>query len=93
MKGWSSNVATPLHPTKVIDAMSERQHTLLWMQDLLDHLGRCQEQLAESEDEAHMTDFLTDAILLDLQEYRQLCERFRRRKLQRDPESWVGVAS
>jgi hypothetical protein len=56
--------------------MRERQTTLLWIRDLIDHLQRCQEQL-QWVDDAPSTTFLTETMLVDLTECRRLCERLK----------------
>ena len=58
--------------------MRDRQTTLLWMKDLIEHMNRCHEQLqwaAGGPAEA----FLTDALLVDLVECRRLCEQLQSR--------------
>lgn len=58
--------------------MRNRQNTLLWMKDLIDHMNRCHEQLLWTSDGATET-FLTDAMMGDLTECRRLCEQLQRR--------------
>jgi hypothetical protein len=61
--------------------MRNRQTTLLWMKDLIEHMTRCHDQLQWAGDGATEA-FLTDALLDDLRECRLLCEDLaaRRRK-------------
>ena len=54
--------------------MRTRRQTLLWMKDLIDHMSRCHEQLQWS-DEGPTESFLTDAMMVDLNEFRRLCEQ------------------
>jgi hypothetical protein len=54
--------------------MRNRQETLLWMKDLLEHMSRCHEQLQWAS-EGRAQSFLTDAMLVDLTECRRLCEQ------------------
>lgn len=56
--------------------MRNRQNTLLWMKDLIDHLNRCHEQLQWAADGRTET-FLTDTMMDDLAECRRLCEELR----------------
>lgn len=58
--------------------MSDRQTTLLWIKDLIDHMNHCQEQLQDSPGGPGES-FLTDALLVDLTECRRLCEQLRSR--------------
>ena len=58
--------------------MRNRQTTLLWMKDLIEHMARCQEQLQWTAD-GHAEAFLTDSMLVDLSECRRLCEQLRTR--------------
>lgn len=58
--------------------MRNRQRTLLWMKDLLDHMSRCHEQLQWAADEPTES-FLTESMLVDLSEYRRLCEELQSR--------------
>ncbi|WZO96884.1 hypothetical protein EP7_003889 [Isosphaeraceae bacterium EP7] len=53
--------------------MRNRQHTLLWMKDLIEHMNRCHEQLQWA-DRSSAT-FLTESMLVDLSECRRLCEQ------------------
>jgi hypothetical protein len=57
-------------------SMKDRQNTLVWMRDVIDHLARCHEQLRWAGD-GPTTQFLTESMLVDLNECRQLCERLR----------------
>ena len=56
--------------------MRNRQRTLLWMEDLIDHMTRCHQQLQWASDGPGES-FLTDALLSDLNECRRLCEQLR----------------
>jgi hypothetical protein len=56
--------------------MRDRQTTLLWMKDLLEHLHTCHEQLQWAHG-GPAESFLTDAMLVDLTECRRLCEQLR----------------
>jgi len=62
--------------------MSDRQTTLLWMKDLIDHLNTCQEQLEWAAD-GPSQEFLAEAMLVDLTECQRLCERLRDRNAAR----------
>jgi hypothetical protein len=62
----------PKGPTR----MRDRQNTLLWMKDLIEHMNRCQEQLQWAADGRTET-FLTEALMGDLTECRRLCEQLR----------------
>jgi hypothetical protein len=54
----------------------DRKTKLLWMKDILEHLGDCFDewQLAEPHNER----FLAEAIERDLDEFRRLCSSLRR---------------
>ena len=56
--------------------MKDRQNTLLWMKDLIDHMARCQEQLQWA-GEGPSSRFLTDSLMVDLSECQRLCERLK----------------
>ncbi len=56
--------------------MRNRQSTLLWMRDLIEHLSTCQEQLQWAAD-GPAEAFLTEAMMADLSECHQLCEQIR----------------
>lgn len=58
--------------------MRNRQQTLLWMKDLLEHMNRCHEQLQWAAD-GPAESFLTDALMVDLTECRRLCEELQAR--------------
>jgi hypothetical protein len=58
--------------------MRDRQTTLLWMKDLIDHLARCHEQL-EGAPDGSSVHFLAEAMLVDLTECRRLCEHLQGR--------------
>ncbi|MFO0953143.1 MAG: hypothetical protein U0835_18715 [Isosphaeraceae bacterium] len=54
--------------------MSNRQSTLLWIKDLIDHMSQCQEQLQWAAD-GRTEKFLTERLLGDLVECQKLCEQ------------------
>ena len=54
--------------------MRTRRDTLLWMKDLIEHMNRCQEQLQWAAD-GPTQEFLTGALMVDLEECRKLCEQ------------------
>jgi hypothetical protein len=56
--------------------MRQRQDTLLWMKDLIDHMSRCHEQLQWAADGRTET-FLAETLIGDLAECRRLCEELR----------------
>ena len=58
--------------------MPNRQTTLLWMKDLIEHMGRCHDQLQWAGDSATEA-YLTESLLVDLRECRILCEELRSR--------------
>jgi hypothetical protein len=62
--------------------MRNRQETLIWMKDLIDHMARCHEQLQWAGD-MRSESFLTDSMLVDLTECRKLCEQLRSDPLRR----------
>jgi hypothetical protein len=53
--------------------MRNRQNTLLWMKDLIDHMSTCHEQLQWAGD-GRTESFLTDTLMGDLAEIRRLCQ-------------------
>ena len=53
--------------------MRDRQNTLLWMKDLIEHMNRCHEQLQWADRSSET--FLTQSMLVDLSECRRLCEQ------------------
>ena len=57
--------------------MRDRQTTLLWMKDLIEHMTRCHDQLQWAGDGGPTETFLTEAMLVDLSECRRLCEKLR----------------
>lgn len=59
--------------------MRNRRHTLLWMKDLIDHMTACHEQLQWAGDDEPAQVFLTESLMVDLGECRQLCEQLRER--------------
>ncbi len=58
--------------------MRNRNHTLLWMKDLIEHMNSCHEQLQWAGD-GPAESFLADALMADLSECRRLCEQLRPR--------------
>ena len=58
--------------------MRNRQSTLLWMKDLIEHMSRCHEQLQWAAD-GPTESFLTDSMMVDLTECRRLCEHLQDR--------------
>jgi hypothetical protein len=60
-------------------AMRNRQSTLLWMKDLIEHLSTCHDQLEWAADGRTET-FLTETMLVDLVECQRLCEQLRSSK-------------
>jgi len=59
--------------------MRNRQSTLLWMKDLIEHLSKCHDQLEWAAD-GHTETFLTETMLVDLHECQRLCEQLRSNK-------------
>lgn len=57
-------------------AMRNRQDTLLWMKDLIEHMSQCQEQLHWAGDR-RTESFLTETLIGDLTECRRLCDDLR----------------
>ena len=58
--------------------MRNRQDTLLWMKDLIEHMNRCHEQLQWASD-APTQSFLADSMMVDLSECKRLCEELKPR--------------
>ncbi len=58
--------------------MSQRQMNLLWLKDLLEHLGQCRQRLewAEDRETVHL---LCETMLSDLDRCKRLCEAMHRR--------------
>ncbi len=56
--------------------MKDRQNTLLWIKDLIEHMTVCHEQLQWA-GQGPAVSFLTESLLVDLAECRRLCERLR----------------
>jgi hypothetical protein len=56
--------------------MRNRRHTLLWMKDLIEHMGQCHDQLQWTSDRDTET-FLAEALLGDLDQCQKLCEQLR----------------
>jgi hypothetical protein len=66
-----------LHPERT-SAMSQREATMLWIKDILDHLQHCHQQLDWTSDGATI-DVLTQSMLRDLERCRRLIEDWQRR--------------
>jgi hypothetical protein len=58
--------------------MSQRETNLLWLKDLLEHLGACRRQLEWAEDDEAVR-VLTQTMLDDLERCQRLCEAIHRR--------------
>jgi len=56
--------------------MRDRNNTLLWMKDLIEHMSQCHDQLQWASDGSTQM-FLADALLGDLNECQKLCELLR----------------
>jgi hypothetical protein len=56
--------------------MRNRNNTLLWMKDLIEHMSRCHEQLQWAP-EGPTESFLAESMLVDLAQCQRLCEEFR----------------
>lgn len=56
--------------------MRNRQNTLLWMKDLIEHMSQCHDQLQWAGDRRTET-FLTETMIGDLAECRRLCDELR----------------
>ena len=56
--------------------MRNRQNTLLWMKDLIEHLTKCHDQLEWASD-GRTESFLAETMLVDLVECKRLCEQLR----------------
>ena len=56
--------------------MRNRQNTLLWMKDLIEHMSQCHEQLQWAADR-RTESFLTETMIGDLLECRRLCDELR----------------
>jgi len=56
--------------------MKDRQNTLLWMKDLIEHMSRCHDQLQWAAD-GRTESFLAETMIGDLTECRRLCEELR----------------
>ena len=58
--------------------MSQRESTLLWLKDMLEHLTHCQQQLDWTED-VQTVQVLTESMIRDLECCRRLCEDLHQR--------------
>jgi hypothetical protein len=58
--------------------MSQRDANILWLKDLLGHLGSCQRQLEWAED-SETVRLVTENMLRDLDSCRRICDSLRRR--------------
>ena len=56
--------------------MRTKQHTLLWMKDLLEHMNRCHEQLQWAADKRTEA-YLAETLSVDLLECHKLCEQLK----------------
>jgi hypothetical protein len=56
--------------------MPNRQTTLLWMKDLIEHMAKCHDQLEWAGD-GPTESFLAESMLGDLAECQRLCEQLR----------------
>lgn len=56
--------------------MRNRQNTLLWMKDLIEHMTQCHEQLQWAGD-GRSQSFLTESMMADLAECQRLCVELR----------------
>jgi hypothetical protein len=56
--------------------MRNRQNTLLWMKDLIEHMSRCHEQLQWTAG-GPTESFLAESLLVDLAQCQRLCEELR----------------
>lgn len=56
--------------------MKDRESTLLWMKDLIEHMARCHDQLQWAAD-GRTESFLAETMIGDLTECRRLCEELR----------------
>jgi hypothetical protein len=63
---------------EVGEPMSQRESTLLWLRDMLEHLGNCQRQLSWTDD-AQTVQVLTESMIRDLECCRRLCESIHQR--------------
>lgn len=57
--------------------MTQRDSNLLWLKDVIEHLGDCQQQLHWAAD-ADTVRLVTETMLRDLDCCRRLCEAVRR---------------
>ena len=58
-----------------------KNKTLLWMKDLLDHMHQCHEQLQWAGDNATEA-FLANSLMVDLTECQKLCDQLKSRSRQ-----------
>ncbi len=58
--------------------MTPRESTILCLRDMIEHLSSCQKQLEWAEDNAALS-MLTETMLRDLEQCRQLCTALQRR--------------
>jgi len=65
------------HRATTGDLMSQRETNLLWLNDMLEHLKSCQQQLQWTEDN-ETVGVLTETMLRDLDCCRRLCESLKR---------------
>ena len=62
--------------------MSQRESTLLWLRDILEHLSANQQRLEWTTDRETAA-VLTEAMLRDLERCQRLCEILHQRSMQR----------
>jgi hypothetical protein len=60
--------------------MSQREATVLWLRDMLEHLSASQQRLEWAED-ADTICLLTENMLRDLERCQRLCETLRQRSV------------
>ncbi|WP_422930658.1 hypothetical protein [Singulisphaera sp. PoT] len=58
--------------------MANRQNTLLWMKDLIEHMTQCHEQLQWAGD-GQTESYLTESLMVDLAQCQRLCEELKQR--------------
>lgn len=62
--------------------MSQRESTLVWLKDLLEHLTQCHQHLQWAED-AETVRLVSETMLSDLERCKRLCESLHRRSVSR----------
>lgn len=71
--------------------MRDRQTTLSWIKDLIEHMRECHEQMQWAGEGAAGA-FLADALIADLSECRRLCDRLKSVRQGRDDAGKVASA-